>query len=321
MTGGTDIYGRKFKTLRVSLINTCNLGCVYCACGQDELRNNYMLQEAGALPASEMLEIISRLHRQLDLHTLRLTGGEPLLYKDLALIVAGARQIGIRDLALTTNAVLLGQQAEALQKAGLKSINVSLDAIDEETFFKISRRRGLHKILNGIDKALECGIQVKLNTVVMRGINEHQVLPLLEFAFRKNLKIRFLEIMAMGHLHENPGQYFFSQQEMLSVIENKYNITSLPRKAGATANYWQTGEGQVFGVIANETAPFCGDCNRLRLDSFGNIYGCLSSNTPIAVGDAAVGSSELTNKLEQAMSQKQAVKFTGSNLSMMHIGG
>jgi cyclic pyranopterin phosphate synthase len=268
-----------------------------------------------------MLSIIRRLHQQLDLQTLRLTGGEPLLYKDLALIVRGAVQIGIQDLALTTNGVLLEQQAETLQKAGLKSINVSLDAIDEETFFKVSRRRGLIRILRGIEKALEYGIEVKLNTVVMRGINEHQILPLLEYAFSKKLKIRFLEVMAMGHLHENPDQYFFSQQEILSIIEARHSIAGLPRKIAATANYWQIDNGHVFGIIANETAPFCMDCNRLRLDSFGNIYGCLSSNTPIPVGAAAAGSAELTGKLEKAMSQKQTFKFTGSNLSMMHIGG
>lgn len=321
MIGSGDRYGRNFKTLRVSLINTCNLGCVYCACGQDEMRESYILQESQALSAEKMLGIIGRLHRQLDLQTLRLTGGEPLLYRDLAAIVNGALQIGIEDLALTTNGVLLEQQAETLKKAGLKSINVSLDAIDEETFFKISRRRGLNKILRGIDKALECGIEVKLNAVVMRGINAHQILPLLDYAFGKKLKIRFLEVMAMGHLHENPGQYFFSQQEILSVIETRHSIAGLPRKIAATANYWQTAKGHIFGIIANETAPFCGDCNRLRLDSFGNIYGCLSSNTPIPVGEAAAGSAELTGKLEQAMSQKQAFKFTGSDLSMMHIGG
>jgi len=315
-----DVYGRNFKTLRVSLINTCNLGCVYCACGQDEMRDNYALQQSAALPASEMLAIIARLHEQLGLRTLRLTGGEPLLYKELELIVRGAVRMGIEDLALTTNGLLLEQQAEGLKKAGLQSINVSLDAIDEAGFFRISRRRGLQKILNGIDKALECGLSVKINTVVMRGINEDQILPLLDYAFDRQLKIRFLEIMAMGHLHENPEQYFFSQQEMLSLIENRHRIVPLQRALSATANYWATDAGQVFGIIANESAPFCGDCDRLRLDSFGNIYGCLSSNTPISLVDVREGTA-LHEKLQEAMAQKQTLKFTGSELSMMHIGG
>src|SRR5215217_4044483 len=107
MISGGDIYGRKFKTLRVSLINTCNLGCVYCACGQDETRDKYKQQQEKALPATEMLRIIENLHRQLDLQTLRLTGGEPLLYKDLDLIVKGGADLGIKDIALTTNALLL----------------------------------------------------------------------------------------------------------------------------------------------------------------------------------------------------------------------
>lgn len=315
-----DKYGRNFKTLRVSLINTCNLGCVYCACGQEEMKDNYILQKESALPASEMIAIIQRLHQLLDLQTLRLTGGEPLLYKDLELIVAGALRMGIKDLALTTNGLLLEHQAQALQKSGLKSINVSLDAIDEDTFYQMSRRRGLHKILTGIEKALEFGIDVKINSVIMRGINEHQILPLLQFAFGKGLKIRFLEVMAMGHLHENPQQYFFSQHEMLSLVKTRYNIMTLPRETAATANYWQTEDGAVFGIIANETAPFCSDCNRLRLDSFGNIYGCLSSNLPIPVKHNMT-TAELSSKLEIAMAQKQTLKFTGSDLSMMHIGG
>jgi cyclic pyranopterin phosphate synthase len=320
MNAPGDLYGRNFKTLRVSLTNTCNLGCVYCACGQDEMRESYILQKANVLPVAEILGIIQKLHGQLNLRTLRLTGGEPLLYKNIEQIIAGALQMGISDLALTTNGLLLEQQAEGLKNGGLKSINVSLDAIDEDAFFKISRRRGLYKIIRGIDKALSCGIDVKLNMVVMRGINEDQILPLMDFASGRKLKIRFLEIMAMGHLHEHPELYFFPQRDILAVIETRDRVMPLQREAGATANYWQTARGAVFGIIANESAPFCGDCDRLRLDSFGNIYGCLSSNSPISVAGLE-DADQLQQKLAEAMGQKQTLKFTGSDLSMMHIGG
>lgn len=315
-----DDFGRKFKTLRVSLINTCNLGCVYCTCGTEDLKENYLLTQEKGISADSLSAIISQLHHALQLETIRFTGGEPLLYKDLLKIVSSVKQLGINDLKITTNGLLLENIAQDLASAGITSMNVSLDAIDEDIFYKVSRRSGIHRILRGIDKAIESGIDVKINSVVMKGLNEDQVLPLLDFAFSRNLRIRFLEIMAMGHLFGQSDKHFFSQNEILSLINTRYEFTRLLRKNSSTANYWQTEEGHVFGIVANESEPFCGDCNRLRLDSMGNIYGCLSSNFPISVRDVQK-EEELTERLQVAMSQKQTVKFTGSSLSMLNIGG
>jgi GTP 3',8-cyclase len=316
----SDDFGRKFKTLRVSLINTCNLGCVYCTCGTEDIKENHLLTKEYGLSVTELSAIISQLHNALNLETVRFTGGEPLLYKDLPQIVRSVKKLGINNLKLTTNGLLLENLAENLAEAGIKSINVSLDAIDEDVFYKVSRRSGIHRILNGIDKAISCGIEVKLNSVVMKNLNENQVLPLLDFAFERGLKIRFLEIMAMGHLFGRADEHFFSQDEMLSLINSRYQFTRMLRDDSSTANYWQTSEGNVFGIVANESEPFCGDCNRLRLDSLGNIYGCLSSNFPISAKNIA-SEKELAEKLQIAMWQKQAVKFTGSSLSMLNIGG
>ncbi|WP_207532010.1 GTP 3',8-cyclase MoaA [Desertivirga arenae] len=315
-----DDFERKFKTLRVSLINTCNLGCVYCTCGTEDLKENHILTKEKGLSADALSAIISQLHHSLQLETVRFTGGEPLLYKDLIKIIRSVKQLGIDDLKITTNGLLLENIAGDLAKAGIKSMNVSLDAIDEDIFFKVSRRSGIHRILKGIDKAIESGIDVKLNSVVMKGLNESQILPLLDFAFKRNLKIRFLEIMAMGHLFGEADKHFFSQDEILAVINSQHQFQKLSRTSSSTANYWQTIEGKVFGIVANESEPFCGDCNRLRLDSLGNIYGCLSSNFPIAVTNIET-EDELANKLQIAMWQKQSLKFTGSNLSMLNIGG
>ena len=315
-----DDFGRRFKTLRVSLINTCNLGCVYCTCGTEDIKENHLLTKEKGLSVEQLTSIISTLHTNLQLETIRFTGGEPLLYKDLIKIVRSVKQLGIDNLKITTNGVLLESIASELADAGITSMNVSLDAIDEDVFYKISRRSGIDRILNGIDKAISSGIDVKINSVVMRGLNENQVLPLLDFAFSRNLRIRFLEIMAMGHLFGNADEHFFSQEEILLLIGTKYNFTRLLRGQSSTANYWQTDGGNAFGIVANETEPFCGDCNRLRLDSLGNIYGCLSSNFPISMINVQ-SQEELTVKLQMAMWQKQSVKFTGSNLSMLNIGG
>lgn len=319
MTEIKDNFDRTFKTLRVSLLNTCNLACVYCCFGNEDSKENYRSGKNQALQADELLKLIAKLHERLDLSVVRLTGGEPLLYKELPELVRGIRNLGINDLKLTTNGLLLENMAPALQAAGISSINVSLDAIDPEVYHLMSRRHDLSRTLRGIEAAHRLGIEVKINSVVMKGLNDSQILPLLEYAFQKKIKIRFLEIMAMGHLHDTADQHFFSQEEILSRIDTHYPAFPLPRKSSSTSNYWQTEDGNIFGIVANESEPFCSDCNRLRLDAYGNIYGCLSSNSPISIleTDAQL----LDSSLREALAQKQSIKFTGSTLSMLHIGG
>ncbi len=311
----SDKYGRTFKTLRVSLLTTCNLGCVYCTMG-----DTWNADKSTQAPAAQFLRSIRQLHEQLNLETIRFTGGEPLLYHDIATVIAGARELGIPQIKLTTNAYLLDRVAPLLKAAGLESVNVSLDAVEEEAFFKMTKRRHVDRVLKGIETAMRCGLEVKLNAVMLKGLNDDQVLPLLQYAFDRGIAIRFLEVMAMGHLHHKAAQYMFPQEEILSKVATVYDFERLPRKASATANYWRTTEGKVFGVVANESEPFCQDCNRLRLDAQGNIYGCLSTNNPVSIKGIR-DEQELQLKLQEALNQKQALKFTGSELSMLHIGG
>lgn len=312
-----DLYGRKFKTLRVSLLNTCNLGCIYCSMGSDEeIEFDHRPQKS----AEELLRLISKLHDQLDLETIRLTGGEPLLYRELPELIQGIKQLGIPKLSMTSNGFLLQRKAQELKNAGLQSINVSLDAMDEQVFFRMSKRRQLHKVLSGIDEAIAVGIDVKLNAVIMKGANESEIIPLVEFAFERNVRIRFLEVMAMGHLHATSQSHMVSQEDILEKISLHYQFNRMDRKGSSTANYWQTDEGNIFGIIANESEPFCLDCNRLRLDSNGKIYGCLSVNEGILLNDDD-DNEMLIKKLQSAMDQKQTFKFIGSEMSMLDIGG
>ena len=201
----------------------------------------------------------------------------------------------------------------------MQSINVSLDAVDEDVFFLMSKRNGVKRVLKGIDTALNEGLDVKLNAVLMKGVNDSQILPLLNYAFSRNIVIRFLEVMSMGHLYHDSEKYLISRDDVLHKIASYYDFLPLIRSASSTANYWKTESGKVFGIIANESAPFCHDCNRLRLDSQGNIFGCLSSNLPINIKN--ISGEELKEKLALALSHKQKLKFTGSNLSMLNIGG
>ncbi len=315
-----DQYDREFRTLRLSLTDVCNLACVYCVPAEALKAKSPAANSPRNLQNTQLIQLVSRLHRLLDLKVIRLTGGEPLLYRELVPLVAALSELGIPSVKMTTNGFLLEEKAVALKNAGLSSINISLDALDAETFRQISRRTNLDKILRGIDLAIELGMEVKLNSVIIRGMNEGEILPLFEFARERKIQLRFLEIMKMGHLFSGKAGPVFTEADMLKVIESRYKLTALPRKPSSTANHWITDEGYVFGIIANESSPFCTDCDRLRIDNSGNMYGCLSSNIPIKL-DADESDALWDEKFALALSHKQTLRFKGSELSMIEIGG
>ena len=319
--GISDIYGRTFKTLRVSLTNVCNLGCIYCVNSSDLKPTS--LSSKPILDFNEIAEAIHRIDSITKLDTIRLTGGEPTLYKDIIPLIAKIRSFGIENIKMTSNGYLLYDLVPSLANAGLKEINISLDAVEQKKFKEISGRNNLDKILLAIDRCLQFGIKIKINAVILKGVNDNQILPLLEFSKERKITIRFLELMRMGPLHESDDfeRYFMSEKEILSVIEARYELTPLLRKASATANYWGYGALYKFGIIANESSPFCQDCNRLRLDSYGNIFGCLSNDTAISIVDSLKDDTPLEEKLIEALGQKQSLKFKGSTISMMAIGG
>ncbi|MGN6645076.1 MAG: GTP 3',8-cyclase MoaA [Cytophaga sp.] len=309
-----DSFGRQFKTLRVSLTSVCNMSCIYCV-------TPGIIQQAPkekVLTTSEYLEAIQKIHKQVGLKTIRLTGGEPLLFNELPALIKGIVELGITDIKLTTNGLRLLPQLDSLVEAGLKSINISLDALDPGVFRSISKVADIRSVLDAVDASIASGLEVKINTVVLKGVNDHQIVPLLEYASARNIPIRFLELMKMGYLHYNESDYFFGMDEIVERIASVTSVAKMQRTASNTTTYWQTSKGMVFGVIANESEPFCSDCNRLRLDSFGNIYGCISASEGIDV--KALKDEALTEALQKALAQKQDY-FTGSEISMKYIGG
>lgn len=321
----TDIKGRHFKKLRVSLTHECNYACVYCVYDNKQDQSfvsevTSMFNPVKPLSSGSLIEIIRKLHDELKLSAVRLTGGEPLLHPRLISIVASIRDLGIANIGMTTNGHLLYSKAKALHEAGLCSVNISLDALSNDTFKQMSRHDGLSRVIKSIDVALNAGLNVKLNTVVVAGRNNKEILPLLDFALQRGIIIRFLELMPMGPLHEVRDTKFFSQAQILEVIRKGYSIESLSREDGATADYWSINGRKAFGIIANDSSPFCNDCNRLRLDSYGNIYGCLSNLIPIPVSPAT-DSDEMRSSLKLALSHKQTTHFVGNNRTMQSIGG
>ena len=319
-----DKLGRRFEKLRISLLNSCNFSCVYCV--SEEIGEMSVLKPAESNPNEQLsvdkfTRLITAVHRLTKLKSIRLTGGEPLLYPNLFPLVRNIQKIGITDIRLTTNAFFLKENASKLFDAGVKSVNISVDAIDEDVFSKIARHSNTSRVFQGIEAAVKSGMQVKLNAVIMRGKNDSQIIPLLDYATNLGVKIRFLELMKMGHLYHSKNGLFFPEKEILDVIQEKHNIEKLPRKKAETAHYWRTSNDGIFGIIANESTPFCHDCNRLRMDSRGYFFGCLSNAHGEKLAPYISNDFLLTEKLKGLLLLKQPVKFHGSELSMRNIGG
>lgn len=319
-----DNLGRRFEKLRISLLNSCNFSCVYCVAEnfQNISADTLRLSTADRpLTPDEFIRLIEAVHRLTGLKSIRLTGGEPLLYSDLFPLINHIQKIGISDIRLTTNAYYLKEKASKLFDAGIKSINISVDAIDQDIFNSISRHPNTARVFSGIEAAVKIGMDVKLNAVIMRGKNDSQIIPLLEYATELGVRIRFLELMKMGHLYHSENGLFFSEKEILAIVQKKYPIESLPRGHAETAHYWRASNGGIFGIIANESTPFCHDCNRLRMDSNGFFYGCLSNAHGEKLSEYIDDDFLLTEKLRGLLRLKQPVKFHGSELSMRNIGG
>lgn len=319
-----DSLGRRFEKLRISLLNECNFSCVYCVSedfGNISVKSVRKSTIDQILTPDEFMKLIAAVHRLTGLKSVRLTGGEPLLYSHLFHLIDHIQKIGISDIRLTTNAYFLKEKSAKLFDAGVKSINISVDAVDQDIFSEISRHPNMARVFSGIEAAVKVGMNVKLNAVIMRGKNDSQIIPLLDYATGMGVKIRFLEIMKMGHLYHSENELFFPEKEMLSIIQEKYAIEQIPRELAETAHYWRASNGGTFGIIANESTPFCHDCDRLRMDSNGFFYGCLSNAHGEKLAPFIQDDDLLTEKLRGLLRLKQPVKFHGSELSMRNIGG
>lgn len=312
-----DKYGRSFSTLRISLTSLCNLACSYCV----PQSKSKLEKPTAHWPSPEaILANVSKIKSFVEVKKIRLTGGEPTLYPFLIELVASLKIQTQCPIHMTTNGYVLQPLLEPLKQAGLEGLNVSLDTLNEETFTKLSARKGLPAILEAIQQAVALGFNVKLNMVVVGGVNEQEILPMLEYAMGLGVELRYLEVMEMGHLHTgNKESIFVGQDQILESIQQKYRLVQKPKKNHATGREWQLANGYTFGIIANTSTPFCSDCDRLRLDSQGNIFGCLSKNEPISLRD--LEETEVHGALVQALAQKQPFQFVGSDLRMLDIGG
>jgi GTP 3',8-cyclase len=267
-----DVYGRPLRNLRVSVTDRCNLRCAYCMPEQD-----YVWLPRQDVLQFEEIEVLADVFLDEGVDKIRLTGGEPLLRRDLAVLVKClAERPRVRDLALTTNGVLLAEHAQALKDAGLHRITVSLDTLRHDRFRSLARFDELDRVVAGIDTASPIFGGLKIDTVVIRGVNDDELVDLIEFGRSRNAEVRFIEYMDVGGATQWSMDRVVSRAQMLDLIAQRYGPPApVVEDSSAPARRYRLADGTVFGIIASTTAPFCSDCDRSRLTADGMWYLCL----------------------------------------------
>ncbi len=266
-----DGHGRTHSSLRISIMDKCDLRCTYCMPEEQQF-----LHRDELMTRQEILTLARIFVEQYGVTKIRITGGEPLVRQDVSDIVADILQLPVK-LGLTTNAMSLHKHLDALIASGLKSINISLDTFDAERFKQISRRDGFDQVMLNIRAALDKGLRVKLNMVVMRGVNEAEILRFVEFTREHEVHVRFIEFMPFAG-NGWGRERVFTYAEMLGSIGSVHPVEKLRDDPHSTAKAYRVlGWRGTFAVISTVTEPFCGDCDRLRLTAEGKMRNCLFS--------------------------------------------
>ena len=344
-----DSHGRVLRDLRISITDRCNFRCLYCL-PETEAAHNFYRGRWANLPDStpiiqqwvprskilsfEEIERVVRIAVDLGIQKIRLTGGEPLLRNNVEDLVARISQIpAIQDLAMTTNGFLFPEKARKLRDAGLRRISFSLDSLDAANFKKITGRDGLEEVLTSIKLARDLGFSpVKVNAVVIRDINDHEIVSLAEFAREHDLSFRFIEFMPLDSARAWLKEMVVSGREVLERLRERFTLKPVrSENPSETATRWafEDGRGEI-GIIAPVSEPFCGHCNRIRMTADGKIRTCLFSVIEHDLRSLlrnGRSDEEITQWLKEVVWQKEArhhigeVDFVPASRSMSCIGG
>ena len=325
-----DSFGRVHNNLRVSVTDRCNIRCFYCMPA-----DNVEFMPKAELLTFEEIERVVRVGTALGIDRVRLTGGEPLVRRDLPQLISQLVKIpGIVDIGLTTNGVLLGEQAQQLRDAGLQRLNISLDALDPEVFKRVTRRDSYDKVVEGIQAARDAGFSpIKLNAVSVKGMTEDQIIPFAELARDTATEVRFIEFMLLDADSQWQRDKVLFASEILERIEAEFGtLKPVPSKnPNAPANDFEFADGRGrIGMIASVSQPFCSTCNRFRLTAEGKLRNCLFSLEETDVrtllrGDGA--DSEIAEAMLQCVAAKKAghlinsEDFVQPDRPMYSIGG
>lgn len=325
-----DSYGRSHNNLRVSVTDRCNLRCFYCMPEHDP-----EFMPKASLLTFEEIERVVRVGTTLGIDRVRLTGGEPLVRRELNKLVAALVNVpGIKDVGLTTNGIFLAEQAQLLRDAGLSRLNISLDALDPETFRKMTRRDGFERVLEGIQVAKQTGfLPIKLNAVSVRGLTEDQIVPFGELARQGDVDVRFIEFMPLDAENEWERNKVLFAHEIIEILEAEFGpldpVPGSDSRAPATHYQFRDGRGRI-GLIASVSRPFCASCNRFRLTADGRLRNCLFSLEESDVRDLLRNSGsdhEIANVMRSCIAAKKegheinSARFIQPERPMHSIGG
>jgi len=283
-----DSLGRRISYLRLSVTDRCDLRCVYCMAEQMTFvprRELLTLEELDRLASAFVARGVSKI---------RITGGEPLVRKGVLTLVQGlARHLAtgaLKELTLTTNGTLLAEYAEALARAGVRRVNVSLDTLDAARFRSITRRGTLGVVMDGLRAAREAGLHVKLNTVALKGITESEIHDLIVFAHRQAMDLTLIETMPLGDVGEDRTNQYLPLTDLRRLIETRWTLTDTPERTGGPARYARIREtGGRIGFITPMSHTFCESCNRVRVSATGMLYTCLGQEDRADLREALRG--------------------------------
>ena len=325
-----DTLGRIHNNLRISVTDRCNIRCFYCMPAE-----NVQFVPRHDILTFEEITRFARVAAAMGVIKLRITGGEPLVRSQLASLIRRLVSIpGIEEIALTTNGVLLADQAEELRAAGLHRLNISLDTLDEETFVRLTRRSGLGRVLDGIAAAQRVGFEkIRLNAIAIRGITESEIIPLGRFAREQQLELRFIEFMPLDAENAWEREQVLTGTEICNLLESEFGALlpahrSDPSQPAVDFEY-ADGGGRV-GLINPVSQPFCHDCNRVRLTAEGQVRNCLFSTTEWDARQLLRGGgsdAELASLIREAIANKKpghgidSDDFLKPQRAMYQIGG
>lgn len=323
-----DTFGRVHDYLRISLTDNCNLRCFYCM-----PEEKYAFAPSSKLMQTDEIEDIARLFVENGVKKIRLTGGEPLVRKDAPKIIKALGKLNI-ELAITTNGIRVDEMLTELLEANIKSINISLDTLVPEKFFQITRRDLFQRVRHNIDLLLQHDIRVKINVVVMKGLNDDEILDFIALTKHDNIEVRFIEFMPFSGNRWTSNQVF-TLHEILLEVGSKYDVIPVPVKPNDTSSpYRIEGHKGSFAVISTMSQPFCDTCNRMRLTADGKLKNCLFSKEETDLLGALRRGENILPLIQQTMLTKAKAlggQFSGifedidasklENRSMITIGG
>jgi GTP 3',8-cyclase len=308
-----DHEGRMIRKLRVSLTDKCNLRCHYCM-----PVNQQFMDESNYLAASSYREVIGELC-DYGLQEVRLTGGEPLMRRSFIDILEQISTLPLKKISLTTNAIMLDKYLHALKANRVFHLNISLDSLDEKNFKRITYGNHLGKILENIRMARQQGFIIKLNAVMMKGVNDHELLDFVKFSSEEKIEVRFLELMRIGHACTDQSEQFISASEMIKKIKLHHQLKFISMPADSTSFNYLTESSAQIGFIASESQPFCGQCSRWRLSADGILRACLLKNDGLSVKNTT--SLERLDIYQKLLGMKPSLRPAEVGHQMNTIGG